>query len=451
MVDLDRRFESLELIESPDLWSDIETRAAQSGELRNRGWRMRPAVVAVAAAVVVLLLVGGVVLWTGFSGDPQPVIEGPTRTTTPQLTTTTTPTTTEPAPPLVAGLDWARIPHDDEVFGPHGYGIADIVLGGPGLVAVGADTNESLPAVWMSPDGISWSRIRYDEEVFGVPETLMHGVAVGGPGLVAIGSQCTEDDVANFRCWVPIVWTSEDGAVWTRLPTDETVFEPNSFVTGIEPFDDGLVIVGSTCGEDPGCRAAVWTSADGIAWDRSYVDDQAGEIEAVAVGGPGLVAVGYSCDESARCRAAIWTSDDAIAWTAVPYDPDLFGELSEDAFHEIDVVATGGPGLVAMGHIGRQPTVWTSADGLTWSLIPPDLSGIEGSVSVLFAGGPGLVAVGGDAGGPAVWTSIDGTEWIHQGTRNRGFAPQTVVAFGSGFVAGGATDEGAAVWLSPPP
>ncbi|MEE9533995.1 MAG: hypothetical protein V3W06_06225, partial [Acidimicrobiia bacterium] len=347
MVDLDRRFESLELIESPDLWSDIETRAAQSGELRSRGWRMRPAVVAVAAAVVVLLLVGGVVLWAGFSGDPQPVIEGPTRTTTPQLTTTTT---TEPAPPLVAGLDWARIPHDDEVFGPNGYSIGDIVVGGPGLVAVGADTSESLPAVWTSPDGISWSRIRYDEEVFGVPETLMHGIAVGGPGLVAIGSQCTEDDVANFRCWVPIVWTSEDGAVWTRLPTDETVFEPNSFVTGIEPFDDGLVIVGSTCGEDPGCRAAVWTSADGMAWDRSYVDDQAGEIEAVAVGGPGLVAVGYSCDESARCRAAIWTSENATAWTAVPYDPDLFGELSEDAFHEIVVVATGGPGLVAMGH-----------------------------------------------------------------------------------------------------
>ena len=411
--------------------------------------------IALTAAAVVILVIGAVAIFSPFGEEPAPVTEPPQPTTVttlesaPQTTSVTTPTKAQPPRPPVAGVDWARIPDDEAVFGPHGYGIGDIVVGGPGLVAVGNDTSESLPAVWTSPDGISWSRVPYDEAVFGMAETLMHGVAVGGPGLVAIGGQCTEADVANFRCWVPIVWTSEHGVVWTRLPTDEAVFQPESFVSDIEPFDGGLVIVGASCGEDPGCRAAVWASADGITWNRSYVDDQAGEIQAVVAAGPVLVAVGYTCDESARCRAAIWTSEDATAWTAVPYDPNLLGELSEDAFHQIRAVATGGPGVVAVGHIDRRPTVWASPDGLTWSLVPAEENGIDGSVSDLIAGGPGLVAVGGDADGPAVWTSIDGTEWIHDATLSGEF-PETVVAFGSGFIVGGVADEGAAVWVSPP-
>jgi hypothetical protein len=122
-------------------------------------------------------------------------------------------------------------------------------------------------------------------------------------------------------------------------------------------------------------------------------------------------------------------------WSLVFHDEAVFGGKGD---HRMFDVAVGGPGLVAVGHqeactdyvaadgevIGEadplticddnNAVVWTSPDGLTWSLAAnvatePALTG-SSWVSALNATNGRLVAVGShspnrDSGGAAVWTS----------------------------------------------
>jgi len=93
----------------------------------------------------------------------------------------------------VDGVTWSRVPHDEEVFGGaedgHYTSMDSVTAGGPGLVAVGWDPMGA--AAWTSVDGITWSRVPHDAAVFGAqPKPLleMRSIIAGGPGLVAVGA-----------------------------------------------------------------------------------------------------------------------------------------------------------------------------------------------------------------------------------------------------------------------
>jgi hypothetical protein len=258
------------------------------------------------------------------------------------------------------GINWIRVPHDEAVFGGTGFQMMlNVVVGGPGLVAVGTDTHDA--AVWTSSDGIDWTRVAHDEAVFGGErEQWMWELVSGGPGLVAVGSDESGGDADAA------VWTSSDGTSWTRVSHDEEIFggENAQLMEGITVGGPGLVAVGwDESGDD--IDAAVWTSSDGISWTR--VPDQAalgGEGEqsmfGVIAGGPGLVAVGW--DESGEGDAAVWTSTDGSSWSRVPTD----GVLGGDGDQIMWTVAVGGPGLVAVGGDqsgdDRNAAVWTTGD-----------------------------------------------------------------------------------------
>ena len=122
--------------------------------------------------------------------------DGVTTTSTTAGTTSgpaSTTTTGEISTTSVAGgqSGWARVPHDDAVFGvvdpswmwARAYGVT---AGGPGVVAVG-DRFPSIdygdrPGVWTSPEGIGWTAVPHDEAVFGGGEL---GVPGGGGGGAA--------------------------------------------------------------------------------------------------------------------------------------------------------------------------------------------------------------------------------------------------------------------------
>jgi hypothetical protein len=97
--------------------------------------------------------------------------------------------------------------------------MSSVTVGGPGLVAVGAEQTSGHAVVWTSPDGITWSRVPDDEAVFvGTDRSdpngqWMNGVTAGGPGLVAVGADGTG---VAYR---PGQWSSGgddfDAAVWT--------------------------------------------------------------------------------------------------------------------------------------------------------------------------------------------------------------------------------------------
>ena len=302
------------------------------------------------------------------------------------------------------GRAWSRVPHDESVFGGEGlqYPLGG-AAGGPGLVAVGVDEAGGDPdaAVWTSPDGLVWARVPHDEAVFGGNDLqTMTSVTTGGPGLVAVGADGSGGD------WVLAVWTSPDGLNWERLPLNGAALGGSSGQRAerVVAWSGGLVAVGEAICEEGYC-AAVWTSVDGIAWTRTPHDEsvfggpETQAMEAVAVGGPGLVAVGFD-GSGGDFDAAVWTSVDGVAWARVPHDEAVFGGEHVQAMS--DVVAVGG-GFVAVGRddspAGVSLAVWTSPDGLTWTRVPHDPAVFGSDAEVLSVaaavGGPGVVVVDG--------------------------------------------------------
>ncbi|MEE9473177.1 MAG: hypothetical protein V3V82_04265, partial [Acidimicrobiia bacterium] len=121
-------------------------------------------------------------------------------------------------------------------------------------------------------------------------------------------------------------------------------------------------------------------------------------------------------------------------------------------------VAFGDAGLVAVGLDRDNGAVWTSPDGLTWQLVPdPDGVFTGLTVSDLAVGGLGYVAVGphwatAEPTHGAVWTSPDGLSW----TIAAELEALHILAISpggpgfEGFVAVADTTDGAAVWVTPP-
>jgi len=155
----------------------------------------------------------------------------------------------------VDGITWSRVPHDEAVFGGEGFQeMNSVTAGGPGLVAVGTDESggDSDTAVWTSADGITWSRVSHDEAVFGGEFAQeMSSVIAGGPGLVAVGADSRK----------AAVWTSPDGITWSQVPGDEAVFggEHSQEMHSVTAGGPGLVAVGADKSGD--WDAAVWLVA----------------------------------------------------------------------------------------------------------------------------------------------------------------------------------------------
>jgi hypothetical protein len=243
-----------------------------------------------------------------------------------------------------------------------------------------------------------------------------------------------------------------ESLTWSRIPHDEAVFDDEGNV-GAGFIDSHVVIHDATTGGpglvavgEAGGDAAVWTSADGYTWSRVPHDESTfggtynSAIRSVTEGGPGLVAVGYSEQvlwhpaleekedwsgdelealgiELTEGGSSVWTSADGYTWSRIDFD-----EGSQTG--GLEYVTVGSPGLIALGGDTEGAVGWTSTDGLTWKLTESgnfafngssDDDGrgfaFDGSPSVVIAGGPGFVGVGGGWDAGYSYTSSDGTTW----------------------------------------
>jgi hypothetical protein len=429
---------------------------------------------------MIALLVVVVAVAVGCGGGengapPSPTPPAPAATAAAAATPTGAPAATG-APAVPIALEWSRLVGQEAVFGGDGaQRLWSVVAGGPGLVAVGEDgpVGDADAAVWTSVDGSTWSRVAHDEAVFGGDGSqVMRSVVVGGPGLVAVGYGQSGDD------FDAAVWTSADSATWSRVPHDEDIFggNGNQFMFDVVAGGPGFVAVGAdVSGGD--ADTAIWTSADGLTWSRVPHDEEVfgGEdvqrVWSVTVGGPGLVAVGVA-GPSPDVDGAVWTSVDGETWTRVPHDEAVFGG---DGVQWMWSVVEGGPGLVAVGYDesgadgDKEAAVWTSTDGEAWTRVPQDAAVFGGAGEQRMWGvaatDAGLVAVGADGSGGdfdgAVWTSVDGISWARLPDAEAslgGPGDQTmtyVAVVGPDLVAvgyEGPSDEAdGAVWTAPAP
>lgn len=289
-------------------------------------------------------------------------------------------------------------------------------------------------AVFSSQDGIAWIRMAEDDEALTTGAVLMFAVAEGGPGIVAVGYGC-EDEPDRCPPYAT-VWSSADGTEWTRTPLDFDVFGEGSGMYDVVASPHGIVAVGATenwvSDELVRVRPSVWISSDGLDWVRAWDGPETErdvtvygqfdvQMQAVTAATDGiLVAVGSMLDDQGAAVAAVWTSSDGVTWDRVPHDPAIFGGDGELELTMWDVVADTS-GFVAVGGERRsgviRPALWTSPDGFSWSRVDldsatADFVGPFGNVTV---GGEGLVVTGPvmfeGFGQVTVWTSANGSDW----------------------------------------
>ena len=108
------------------------------------------------------------------------------------------------------GLAWRRLP--DEQLPDSGEGnvrLFSVTTGGPGLVAVGWRrlARDLIPVVWTSTGGETWSLTAELEATRGTSGERLGGqimtdVVAGGPGLVAVGAD------GSFENITTAAWTS---------------------------------------------------------------------------------------------------------------------------------------------------------------------------------------------------------------------------------------------------
>jgi len=156
-----------------------------------------------------------------------------------------------------------------------------------------------------------------------------------------------------------------------------------------------------------------------------------------------LVPAGSSVEET------VWTSADGSTWTRATRP----GALGSPGSTVLDAVPDGADGLVAVGFrpaggTGSEATAWRSSDGRTWRAAT--LEGTPGEdLSIVAEHEATFVAVAGKPRGVRLWFSTDGDRWQPVSGVDAGAGALDVFSWQDGFVlvaSTGATSH--RVWTS---
>jgi len=224
--------------------------------------------------------------------------------------------------------------------------------------------------------------------------------------------------------WTGIRWISA-GPVFPQTPTAGTA--KGSFATvSVYGWSRGYVGFRTAIDQIPSMSVTMVStfSADGLHWTTGRPMDVAGleswvDITQVVEGPSGLLAVGRY--PGAACGGpstidALWTSTDGLTWSLVRPSADF-------ASARVFWVDGGSNGFIASGILKDATTqaVWLSGDGRSWTTVPltsPAFGkfALDGASS--FAGGyviSGAVLKDSECGqtwvAPSLWWSPDGRSW----------------------------------------
>jgi hypothetical protein len=318
------------------------------------------------------------------------------------------------------------------LYDGHEQSLNGAAVRGETAVTIGAETADRPRGQFLvsSDGGREWrlATVRTSAGDGAAPPDVPRVIATGSRGWAALG-----DGDAGVA-----TWTSPDGRTWTHRPAAGGAFAPGDKVTALASTQSGFAAMGVSAQGRP----VLWTSADGVAWQRSapaLPDGADAEPARLAASGSVLVA-------QARGNGDLWRSaDGGRSWSKadIPQSGGSYGPV---------VALTAGPGGVYAAREGRsgkgrkQAVFFRSADGVSW-----------GRASVIDRGSyERLAALGGSDGGLAalvplsdgriaVQRSADGSSWtpVERLEGEGGRTPEGAAALPQGVLVLGRQDTGA--------
>lgn len=323
---------------------------------------------ALAPAVItgmVVAIAGCSVLGSTFPGSPSAFETAVTHSQAP--TAVWSPSLSEWPRPLAAGQSWGGLVWDQPVVAELPWaGVPDQLISWKGRYVgldVGGKNNAGGVVVAGSADLVHWTTLAsgagspFQDGLSGGQASLL----VGPAGLVAIGPY----GACDGQCPTAQVWSSVDGAVWTKH--DKVPF--GAHVAAAAAGVKGIVVLTS---QGLANGDAMWFSATGDTWksvdlsgaafrDGGVADVCATSGGFVAVGGTGLVAPPPNVIGDTRGRPAAWWSEDGSTWIKAAV---------QDGVH--DAAPFTGVAAWPYGLILQQSNwgQWMSEDGRSWKPVP---------------------------------------------------------------------------------
>lgn len=316
-----------------------------------------------------------------------------------------------------------------------------------GFVAAGSfhdPTSDDMTraVAWASPDGHTWEPLLLDAP----PASYATALVNLGDRPLLIGT-VYEIPALRKGGYVPssIQWARERGADWQTV--DAVPGDALAWGAGAAP--EGIAVVGRSVpsrGKPSSSlissmqRPAVWTSTDGAGWTRVLLPTRPKRLAAtavpirIAVTPDGTRLIGGS--DSSTGAELLWRSVDGVEWALVdspePGPGSYFGGL---------IGTSRGFALLLLSSEGSGATIWTSPDGLAWE------RAYEADVPLQLATADALaLAIGSDR----LLVSGDGVEWQESSTD--AFAGATILGAGvapdGSIVVGGRTaDAPLRIWV----
>jgi hypothetical protein len=262
-----------------------------------------------------------------------------------------------------------------------------------GVLVIGMSA-DGEPLGWLTDDGSQWvehtfgASGRQTAEVWGVAPYVGDFIAVGCTReqvvrrIAESGIVPGPDTQVTFaeRRRSPAVWRTSDCVRWSGQ-SFEDIAGPHAHLIAIASDEERLVAVGSTLDSDgaQGERGLVMTSTDGLSWQRvdMSADDELveGSFTGVATGAGDWYATSTDID-----GGAVWSSPDGLQWSVI--------DSSRAAFRGVTLQGVGIDGdrvLVAgTGLLDPEPRYFVSRTaGRTWRKAKLDVSLLAGPDAVI--------------------------------------------------------------------
>ena len=256
----------------------------------------------------------------------------------------------------------------------------------------GFTVDSDVTVTTASSDGIHWTAGRtLPKAGIGSPVDIT-AVVEGPKGLLAIGR--LGRGVCGGIPTVDVLWSSTDGLTWTRVPLPAAF--ANSSVYTLDAGSSGYIATGVLT---DGATTAIWVSTDGRSWRRASMPKSAAGT--VFVDGATAFAGGFvlsgaqqiqlGCGESVQVPS-VWSSADGKSWSSPTLPGAIPAEsiwVSVDRISDHLVLATAF--MLDPASQSSSQLAWATSDGRTWKQLawPPNAL----RATVLTDGKRGLLVV----------------------------------------------------------